>query len=335
MIIPVKTALGGYDVLIERGALKKAKEYLDLDRKVLVITDSGVPKEYTHAVADNAKESLILVIPEGEASKSFENYARILDALLGADFTRSDCVVAVGGGVVGDLAGFAAATYMRGIDFYNIPTTVLSQVDSSVGGKTAIDFGGYKNTVGAFYPPKRVLIDVDTLSTLDGRQISNGLAEALKMSVTLDGELFTLFEEGKAKEKIEKVVTRAVNIKKSVVEKDEYESGLRRVLNFGHTVAHAIEIAGTDLLHGECVGIGMLYMCSDNVRSRVRSALEKLDLPTGVNVDFEKIEQAVLHDKKAAGSSITTVFADEIGSYRFDVKQTDEFLREIKRKWQK
>ncbi len=335
MIIPIKTALGGYDIVIERGALKKAGEYLNLDRKVLVVTDSGVPKEYANTVADAALESLILVIPDGEASKSFENYARILDALLGADFTRSDCVVAVGGGVVGDLAGFAAATYMRGIDFYNIPTTVLSQVDSSVGGKTAIDFDGYKNTVGAFYPPKRVLIDVETLLTLDGRQISNGLAEALKMSATLDSDLFNVFEEGRAKEKIEEVVTRAVNIKKSVVEADEYESGLRRVLNFGHTLGHAIEIADHDLLHGECVGIGMLYMCSDEARKRIKSALEKLDLPTATQVDFEKIEQAVLHDKKADGSGITTVFVDEIGSYRFDVQKTDTFLREIKRKWEK
>ncbi|MBR5922341.1 MAG: 3-dehydroquinate synthase [Clostridia bacterium] len=335
MTIPVKTALGGYDIIIERGALKKASEYFNLDRKVLVITDSGVPGEYANTVADAAKESLVLVIPEGEKSKSFENYVKILEALLGADFTRSDCVVAVGGGVVGDMAGFAAATYMRGIDFYNIPTTVLSQVDSTIGGKTAIDFGGYKNTVGAFYPPKRVLIDADTLSTLDDRQISNGLAEALKISATFDAGLFAVFENGEAKNCLEEVIKKSVSIKKKVIEADEYEAGLRRVLNFGHTLGHAIESADSGLLHGECVGIGMLYMCSVSVKKRIESALKKLDLPTGAAVDFMKIEHAVLHDKKASGNSITTVFVDEIGSYRFDCKNTDTFLREIERNWQK
>ena len=333
MIIPVKTALGGYDIVIRRGILKRAEEFLNLKRKVLVVTDSGVPKEYSQTIADKAVEALTIVIQKGESSKNFDNYKMILETLLGADFTRSDCIVAVGGGVVGDMAGFAAATYMRGIDFYNIPTTVLSQVDSSVGGKTAIDFGGYKNTVGAFYPPKCVLIDANTLGTLDERQISNGLVEALKMAVTFDGELFSIFEEGAALSRIEEVISRAVNIKKTVVEADEREAGMRRVLNFGHTLGHAIESGSGNLLHGECVGIGMLYMCSQAVRERIKSALEKLNLPTLADVDFLKMREAVIHDKKAAGDMITTVFVNKIGSYEFRKEKTEEFLFRAERMW--
>ncbi len=333
MIIPVKTTLGGYDIVIERGVLNKAEEFLNLNRKVLVITDSGVPELYSRTIANKAKEALTVAIPAGESSKNFDNYKMILETLLGADFTRSDCIVAVGGGVVGDIAGFAAATYMRGIDFYNIPTTVLSQVDSSIGGKTAIDFGGYKNTVGAFYPPKCVLIDIDTLGTLDKRQISNGLTEALKMAATFDSELFSVFEKGESTDRLEEVISRSVSIKKSVVEADERENGLRRVLNFGHTLGHAIESSSGELLHGECVGIGMLYMCSDKVRAHVKTALEKLDLPTRADIDFKKMYEAIIHDKKSVGDTIITVFVNEIGSYEFKKEKTEDFLKRTERMW--
>lgn len=335
MIIPVKTALGGYNIVIEKGSLKNADKYLDLKRKVLIVTDSGVPEEYYRTVSDMALESLILVVPAGEKSKNFDNYKRILEALVSADFTRSDCVVAVGGGVVGDMAGFAAATYMRGIDFYNIPTTVLSQVDSSVGGKTAIDFLGYKNTVGAFYPPRCVLIDTNTLKTLDNRQISNGLCEAVKMAATSDEHLFNMFENGFNEEQFEDIITRAVSVKKYVVESDERESGLRRVLNFGHTIGHAIESNCPQLLHGECVAIGMLYMCSPEVKERLMSVLEKLNLPTVADVSFNKISEALLHDKKASGDKITTIFVDKIGSYRFVTEETSEFLSRARKEWEK
>lgn len=335
MKIPVKTALGSYDIIIERGALNEVKSILNLNRKVLIVTDDGVPDKYFKAVADAAYESLIIVIPQGEKSKNIDNYKRIIDALLGADFTRSDCVVAVGGGVVGDMAGFAAATYMRGIDFYNIPTTVLSQVDSSVGGKTAIDFGGYKNVVGAFYPPKAVIIDPETLYTLDERQFSNGLSEAIKMAATSDVELFNLFEKGVSRENIDEVIIRSIKIKSAVVENDERENGLRRVLNFGHTIGHAIESSDSGLLHGECVGIGMLYMCSPDVQKRIEKILNNLGLPTKTDVKFDSIRDAVIHDKKAAGDMIITVFVSEVGSFEFKSEKTDDFLSQIERKWQK
>ena len=334
MIIPVKTKLGGYDVVIERGVLGSADKYFNLSRKVLIVTDDGVPENYARTIADLSGEALTVVIPAGEKSKNFENYRRILEALIGADFTRSDCIVAVGGGVVGDLAGFAGATYMRGIDFYNLPTTVLSQVDSSIGGKTAIDFCGYKNMVGSFCSPQCVLIDPDTLGTLDRRHISNGLCEALKMAATCDGELFRFFENGKARSNIDEIITRAVSIKKNIVEADERETGLRRVLNFGHTVGHAIESNSPSLLHGECVGLGMLYMCSHDVKKRIKAALDDLNLPVTADISFESIKEALSHDKKETGSKITTVFVDKIGTYRFVTEEISDFLDRLKGEWE-
>ena len=217
MILPVKTTTSEYNIVLERGSLNRLGEHLNLSRRVLIVTDSGVPEIYSKTVAKQCSQPYIVTIPEGEASKSFDNYKMLLSEMVEYGFTRSDCVVAVGGGVVGDLAGFVAASFMRGVDFYNIPTTVLSQVDSSVGGKVAIDFDGYKNIVGAFYPPKAVIIDSDTLSTLPARQISNGLAEAVKMSLTSDEKLFELFENEEIMPNIDKIIEGSLKIKRYVV----------------------------------------------------------------------------------------------------------------------
>ncbi|MBQ6718259.1 MAG: 3-dehydroquinate synthase [Clostridia bacterium] len=333
MIIPVKTQNGGYNIYLERGAIKKAAEYFNLDRNVLIVTDSGVPREYAETVAQQCKESIITVFPEGEASKNFDTYKSILDTLVGGGFTRTDCIVAVGGGVTGDMAGFAAATFMRGIDFYNIPTTVLSQVDSSVGGKTAIDFGGYKNIVGAFHQPKGVIIDSDTLKTLPYRQISNGLAEAVKMALTHDNKLFEMFESGNFD--IDTVIERSIKIKQSVVEADEKESGLRKVLNFGHTVGHAIESNTPKLYHGECVALGMLPMCSCEVRARLIPVLEKLKLPTSIDIDPKKIIDTMSHDKKMAGDKISVVRVEKIGSFEIEKVDFSTFSNQIEAVYKK
>ena len=332
MILPVKTSSGGYNIYLERGALLKAGEYFNLDRRVLVVTDSGVPRQYSETVAEQCKTPFIVTVPEGETSKCFDEYKTLLSALVDNGFTRSDCVVAVGGGVVGDMAGFAAASYMRGICFYNIPTTVLSQVDSSVGGKVAIDFGGYKNIVGAFYPPSGVIIDPDTLKTLPARQISNGLAEALKMSLTSDPELFEIFENNNAFKEIDTVIERSLKIKRSVVEQDEKEGGLRKILNFGHTLAHAIESQNgmQNLYHGECVALGMLPMCSEKVRKRLVPVLESLNLPVSTDIDAKAVIDAVRHDKKMSGDKITVIYVPEIGSYEMKKMPFGEFADGIK-----
>lgn len=272
------------------------------------------------------ENAVTVTLPQGEATKNFESYKALCEKLLELGFTRSDKVIAVGGGVVGDLAGFAASTYMRGIDFYNVPTTLLSQVDSSVGGKTAIDFCGIKNIIGTFYQPKAVIIDPFVLKTLDRRQYACGMAEALKIAATSSAELFEMIEGGIDERNIEEMIARAVGIKADVVSKDEKEAGLRKILNFGHTIGHGIESLG-ELYHGECVALGMLCMCSGDVRPRIEMVMKSLGIPTKIKADKEKIISAVCHDKKMQGETISAVFVDRIGSFEIR-KATPEELSE-------
>lgn len=317
MIIPVGIEGKEYDIILERGALQKAGEYLELKRKALIVTDDGVPARYAEEIKNRCAEPFVVRVAQGEGSKSFETLQTLLSTMLENGFSRGDCAVAVGGGVVGDLTGFAASVYMRGIDFYNIPTTVLSMVDSSVGGKTAINLDGIKNIVGSFHQPKKVIIDPDLLKTLPERQISSGMAEALKMSLTSDKELFDIFEKDDPIDKTDIIIEKALKIKSGVVEKDEKEGGLRRILNFGHTIGHGIESFEEfhGLYHGECVALGMIPMCSKDVRQRLIPVLEKLKLPVKISIDPEKVYAAMLHDKKAAGDKITVTFVNEIGSF--------------------
>lgn len=332
MIIPVKLPAGSYDITVSRGVLKKVGKIIDLDRSVLIVTDSGVPAEYAETVAKQCKSPVIVTVPMGEESKSLSVFASLCKAMPEHNFDRSDCVVAVGGGVCGDLAGFAAASYMRGIDFYNIPTTVLSQVDSSVGGKTAVNFEGVKNIIGAFYQPKAVIIDPDVLSTLSARHYSNGLAEAVKMALTFDPELFELFERDGLCADIEEIICRSVTNKKNIVEQDEREAGLRKALNFGHTLGHAIESAEGlgGLYHGECVALGILPMCAEEIRPRVKAALEKLGLPTEWHGDIDAVVAAAAHDKKFSGNKVTVVTLPEIGKFEFEELKSEELFELMK-----
>ena len=315
MTIHMNLGPDSYDILVKQGILEEAKQHLDLNRRVLIVTDSGVPAQYAQTLAAQCKESVICTLESGEGSKSLETFGKLLQTLLDNGFSRKDCVAALGGGVVGDLAGFAASAYMRGIDFYNIPTTLLSQIDSSIGGKTAINFGGVKNVVGAFYQPQKVLIDPDLLKTLPQRQIANGLAEAIKMSLTSDKILFELMENEEMESNLEAIIIRSLNIKKSVVEQDEKEAGLRRILNFGHTIGHGIESSREDLYHGECVALGMLPMCGEAIRSRVMAVLKKYGLYRELDYDWDKIAEAAFHDKKADGGKVTVTVVKEPGSF--------------------
>ena len=313
MIVPVKTDTWNYDIVLEPGAIKKAGELLNLNRRVLVVTDSGVPAQYAETVAAQCGEAAIVTIPQGEQSKCFDELRHLLSEMLDKSFTRVDCVVAVGGGVVGDLSGFAASCYMRGVDFYNVPTTLLSQVDSSIGGKTAIDFGGVKNIVGAFYQPKKVIIDPEVLETLSRRQLMAGLAEAIKMAADLP-----------------QIIYRALMIKKNVVEQDPRETGLRKVLNFGHTIGHAVESFNAGkLLHGECVALGMIPMSGDNAAARIKSVLEKYGLPSKIGQSAEELMPFLKHDKKMASDGIAAVIVDEIGSFRLCRMSADEILSRL------
>ena len=316
MVLTVRSGAGDYPVHFREGGLAEVSSLFDLARRVLIVTDTGVPAEYADRLAAQCGLPVIERIEAGEGSKCVGCWSRLLSRMLREGFTRGDAAVALGGGVVGDLTGFAAACYMRGIDFYNVPTTVLSQVDSSVGGKTAVDLDGVKNAVGAFYPPKGVLIDTALLSSLPKRQIANGLAEAVKMALTLDGELFEKMERGQPQHFLPEIIRRSVELKKAVVEADEHEGGLRRVLNFGHTLGHGIESASPSLFHGECVGLGMLPMCSARIRKRLENVLDRLGLPTFCHADAQRVFAAIAHDKKAGDDGIRAILAEEVGTYR-------------------
>ena len=203
-----------YDIIVKRGSLENLYQFARLDRRVAVVTDSGVPAQYAQMVADQCKDATIITVPQGEASKSFKILETVLRQMLDFGMGRGDLVVAVGGGVVGDLAGFAASIYMRGIDFINCPTTTLSMIDSSIGGKTAVDLGDTKNIVGAFWQPKLVIVDPDTLSTLPRRHFINGLAEAVKAGLLADPELFSIFEKEDVDDRIGEIICRSLRFKK-------------------------------------------------------------------------------------------------------------------------
>ncbi len=328
MTIPINLGEKSYDILVERGALGRVSDELNLNRKALVVTDSGVPVEYAKTVASQCADATIVTVPSGEESKSIAVFEKLLSVMLNKHFTRGDCVIAVGGGVVGDLSGFVASAYMRGVDFYNIPTTLLSQVDSSIGGKVAVNFGEIKNVVGAFYQPKKVIIDPDVLATLPKRQLLSGFAESIKMAMTFDEELFCDIEKGGLYD-VEDIIVRSLKIKKHFVENDEKENGIRKVLNFGHTIGHAIESAAnfTELYHGECVALGMLYMCDGEVRRRLISVLERVGLPTAHS--YENLFDAVTHDKKASAGGVTVVYVERIGEYQLRNISFDEIKKYI------
>ncbi len=334
MTFQIKTAAGPYPIYLERGALQKAGQLLSLQRKCMIITDQNIPAQYISALTQQCAEPVVFPLIPGESAKSLESFSEILAVMLENHFSRTDCVIALGGGVVGDLAGFAASAYLRGIDFYNIPTTVLSQVDSSIGGKVAVNFQGFKNMVGAFYPPKAVLIDPETLSSLPRRQIANGLAEAVKMALTFDEAFFSLFEKADPMENLDKIIAASLLAKQRIVEADEREQGLRRVLNFGHTLAHAIESESLEsadpLYHGECVALGMIPMCSDTVKQRLIPVLKRIGLPTQYTGSPDRWVEAISHDKKVGGNTITVVRVDAVGSYRMETIPLSCFAEEIR-----
>ncbi len=318
-----------YGIVTENGAIDRIEQYIPLDKNVLIVTDSGVPKEYSQKIFEKCVNAHIVTLPQGEESKSLKNFELLLKKMVEYGFDRTDRVIAVGGGVVGDLSGFAASCYMRGIDFYNVPTTLLSQVDSSVGGKTAIDFEGVKNIVGAFYPPKKVVIDPILLKTLDRRQFFAGLAECIKMAATSDKELFEMIENSNdIKKDIFEIIIRSLAIKLDVVEKDPKEKSLRRVLNFGHTVGHAIEsYFGGTLLHGECVALGMLPMSGDAARARIRNVLKKYGLPQTVECTPDDLRPYLMLDKKKQGDTVKAVRVEQIGSFEITDMAPEQIIK--------
>lgn len=305
-----------YDIILEHGGLQHIHQYCNLNRKVLIITDEGVPKAYSECIKKQCGDGYIEVIKQGEDSKSFAVFEHLCKVLLDYKFSRTDCIIALGGGVVGDLSGFVAASYMRGIDFIQIPTTTLSQIDSSIGGKVAINLNEVKNVIGAFYQPKLVMIDPDTLKTLPKRHYINGLVEAIKAGLIYDKSLFELFEQGDIYKDLDTILYKALCVKKDVVEKDEKEQSLRKILNFGHTIGHAIESYYhlSDYYHGECVALGMLYFIDDiHIKNRLLSIYSRLGIHSEVAYDRDKVFEILCSDKKANSTNVTVVKVENIG----------------------
>ena len=318
-----------YDIIIEKDCLNKVDTYLNLNRKVLILTDSNIPSSYIETLKSKCLNSFVYTIKAGEDSKSLIEYENILKVMIENNFNRKDVLVSLGGGVVGDLGGFCAASYMRGIDFYNIPTTTLSMIDSSIGGKTAVNFHGYKNIIGAFYQPKKVLIDINLLNSLDARQFNSGIVEAIKMAATFNEDLFSFIENNNIKDNIEYIITESLKIKKDVVEKDEKETGLRKVLNYGHTIGHGIEVVSGKLYHGEAVALGTLCLCSEDIKARLINIYKQLNIEPTIKLDKEKVLEAISHDKKANKDNITCIVVNKIGSYEMINYTLDELKERV------
>lgn len=342
--VRVKLGSNGYDIQIGAGLLSQVGPQLTalgFSDKLVIITDPTVRKLYGNTLKPKLNSSgfkvIILVVPEGEEQKSWETAGRLYRELTDCQVERTTPILALGGGVIGDLAGFVAATYLRGVPLIQIPTTLLAQVDSSIGGKVAIDYGLLKNRVGAFYQPRLVISDITTLKTLPASEISDGLAEVIKYGVIWDSELFTYLEENLDRIKsledsvLETMVFRSAKIKAEVVAQDERDCGLRNILNYGHTVGHAIESASDfKVRHGEAVAIGMLVAARISHRlgildekeiTRLRNLIAQAGLPTKLpGLARKRLIQAMEYDKKMVQGKLRFVLPKSIG----EVFITDE-----------
>ena len=321
-----------YEITVENGILNTCGKII---RKVtkgdncIIITDSNVGPLYLETVKSSIEAEGITVstftFPAGEENKTFQTVENMLKAMCEAGLTRSDFAVALGGGVCGDLTGFASAIYQRGIAYVGIPTTLLSQIDSSVGGKTGCDLPYGKNLVGSFHTPKAVIIDPDCLNTLSPKKFADGLGEAIKYGVIKSTTLFDRLLEEDAKDFINELIIECVSIKRDVTENDFFEKGERMLLNYGHTIGHAIEkyYNYKDITHGEAVGIGMVIMavaaekngeCEVGTAKRITQCLHKYNLPATTSIEMEKLCLNALNDKKRRGKDIKIVLPQKIGT---------------------
>ena len=310
-----------YPLICERGVLSSCSSYFDKNKKVLIVTDENIPSSYYKDILNNIDQSYVYILPPGEKSKSFDNYLKIQSRLVELSFTRNDVIVSCGGGVVSDLTGFVASTYKRGIKWISIPTSALSMIDASVGGKTAVDFDSIKNVIGTFYSPSLLLLDMDTLKSLPQRELTNGLFEALKMGFIMDKSILELMED--PFNNLEEIIVKSIIAKDEVVAIDPKEENLRRILNFGHTIGHALESyfsLGETLKHGEAVGYGMRFVIDDSLKEALKHYSSKLNLPQ-INIskdDIPSLMKYIKNDKKASNKGVSFVFVDS--SYKTNIK---------------
>lgn len=325
-----------YDILIGPGLIAQSGKLIGQvfsPCKAAVITDSNVHPLYAQAVmsslSDAGFQPVEYVFPAGEQSKTLATLSDILEFMAESQLTRSDIVVALGGGVTGDMAGFAAAVYARGISFVQIPTTLLAAVDSSVGGKTAVDLKAGKNLAGAFHQPSLVLTDTNVIAALSDQLLSEGAGEVIKYGVLRDPELFSWMCEKSWKERLPEIILRCVEIKKDVVAHDEFDTGIRKLLNLGHTFGHAIEKCSDFAVpHGFGVAIGMAIAAgaagNADVCKRIVHANTNCGLPSCCAYDAALLAQAALTDKKRSGAAIDLIFPDVIGSCRMEKTPVEE-----------
>ena len=335
-----------YDVIIDNGILSRVGE-LSLPVcgacSACIVTDDTVDSLYSGVVEDSLKDSgfrvIKFVIPHGEASKNTASLVALLEFLAENKLTRSDCIFALGGGVVGDLAGFAAAVYLRGVKFIQIPTTLLAAVDSSVGGKTAVDLVAGKNLAGAFHQPSLVICDYSTLDTLTPEIFADGCAEVIKYGIINDRPLFELLRGG-IRENIEDIIAACVLNKSRIVAEDEFDTGMRQLLNLGHTVGHAIEaLSNFDISHGSAVAMGTaivtrasvsMGLCPEDDLAEILDMLNRANLPTECPYSAEELTSVALGDKKRLGNTISLVVPYSIGDsrlYKIDVNELEGFIQ--------
>lgn len=312
--IPIKG--NSYDVHINRGILSDISSYIDVKRQIVIITDDFIPKIYLNTIKEKMDNPLIFEVPQGEISKTMEIAYSIIENMIDSKITRKCLVIGLGGGVIGDLSGFIASIYMRGVDFIQIPTTLLSQIDSSIGGKVGINAINMKNAIGSFYQPKLVLIDPNTLSTLAVREFNNGMAEMIKYGMIASNPLFNDLLEKDITKNIEYYIEKCISIKKDIVINDVYDKGERQLLNFGHTIGHAIEkYSDFSLLHGESISIGMVLMSKKyNYYNDLVKILKKYSLPVQYEYNKEQIFNYIKTDKKASQNFVNIVLVEKIGT---------------------
>ncbi|MBQ6470139.1 MAG: 3-dehydroquinate synthase [Lachnospiraceae bacterium] len=343
--VPVKTS-APYDVHIGSGILQKAGELIRpvLRGRAALITDSTVDSLYgdivRQSLADSGFDAVSYVFPAGEEHKNLSEYAGILSFLAENAVTRGDFLIALGGGVSGDMTGFAAATYLRGIPFVQIPTTFLAAADASVGGKTAVDLAAGKNLVGAFHQPSLVICDTDTFSTLTPAAFADGMTETIKHGLICDRAFFDFLASGDRRGEINEIVRKDVEIKSSFVAADEFDRGRRQMLNFGHTIGHAVEVNSEfSVSHGRAVAIGMCAaakaahafgLCGEDLSVPIREALSRYGIDSACPFSAASLTEAALRDKKRFGETINIIYLKTIGEaavHPLPVRQLEAFLR--------
>lgn len=333
MQFKVQTSKHIYDVYIEKQCLRNHLHMFHKQKqKVALITDDGIPIHYLNEVKESLSNVFIYTIKCGETQKSLIEYEKLCHFLLSNHFSREDLLISFGGGVVGDLSGFVAATYMRGIKWIQIPTTTLSQIDSSIGGKVAINFGNIKNILGAFYPPSYVFIDPNYLKTLSQRHYKNGLVEAIKVGLLKDEEIIRLLECNDWQQHIQDIIYRALQVKKYFVEHDEFDRNDRMYLNFGHTIGHAIEsyYQFSNYLHGECVAIGMLvFIHNSSLQKRILNVFHHLQIQLPPLPPYDAFLHLIQSDKKQAQHLIQTIQLYDIGKVEVKPLSIDQIPNEM------